>query len=94
MQNFIGQDIQKHSFVAQIARTNQGIVKRVGVVLTIQNTDEGLRLRVGWYDVDVPSTHATESVVKIDNLVLIDPNSLPNNVRRPLDFVKNRGGAR
>jgi hypothetical protein len=91
MLNFVGQDIQKGSFVVQIARTNQGVVKRAGVVLGVTMTDEGSLFRTGWYDRETPNVHAKESSVKIDGLVLIDPNSLPNNIRNILEYVKTRG---
>lgn len=94
MQNFIGQQIRKGDFVIQIARTNQGIVKRAGVVLTIVPQEDGTSLlRTGWYDPDEKIGGATESLVKIDNLVKIDPDTLPAIPRRVLDFVKQRGRA-
>ena len=95
MQNFVGQQIVKRDTVVQIARTNQGIVKRVGVVLGIvPQDDQTSLLRVGWYDPDEKIGGATESTVKIDNLVKIDPETLPVIPRRVLDFVKQRGRAR
>jgi hypothetical protein len=68
-----------------------GVVKRAGVVLGVTMTDEGSLFRTGWYDRETPNVHAKESSVKIDGLVLIDPNSLPNNIRNILEYVKTRG---
>lgn len=93
MHNFAGQDIQKGHFIAQIARTNRGIVRRVGVVLDLTQVEEDLHLRVGWYDPEVPEVNASESVVSVENAVLIDPNTLPNTTRIPLEYVLFRGRA-
>jgi hypothetical protein len=93
MLNFAGQDIQKGTFVVQIARTNQGIVRRVGVVLGVEATPEGSRLRTAWHDQEVEDTSVSESVVSLDNLVRVDPNSLPNTTRYPLEYALLRGRA-
>ena len=94
MLNFAGQDIRRGHFVAQIARTNQGIVKRVGVVLDVAATEEGSRLRTAWYDPEVEDTSASESVVAVDNLVRVDPASLPNTTVTPLEYALLRGRAK
>lgn len=93
MLNFAGQDITTGTFVVQIARTNQGIVRRVGVVLGVNQTTEGLRLRTAWHDPEVEDTSVSESGVTLDNLVKVDPNSLPNTVRYPLEYALLRGRA-
>lgn len=93
MLNFAGQDIRPGHFVVQIARTNQGIVRRTGVVLGVEATSEGSRLRIAWSDPEVEDTSVSESVVSLDNLVLIDPNSIPNTVRYPLEYALLRGRA-
>jgi hypothetical protein len=94
MINFAGQDITKNDYVVQIARTNQGMVRRAGVVLGFEEVEGTLRLRTGWYDPEEQDTYATESVVAIDNLVKVDPNSLPSTTVRPLEFVQQRGRAK
>lgn len=94
MQNFASQQIRKHDFVIQIARTNQGMVQRVGVVLGTVETDQGSRLRVGWYDPTEEETSAMESVVGVDNLIKVDPITLPDTTVRPLGFVLYRGRAK
>jgi hypothetical protein len=93
MLNFAGQDIHKGTFVVQIARTNQGIVRRVGVVLGVEATDEGSRFRTAWSDPEVEDTSVSESIVSLDNLVRIDPNTIPNTVRYPLEYALLRGRA-
>lgn len=93
MQNFAGQEISNRDFVAQVARTNKGIVRRVGVVLGQDWTEEGLRLRTAWYDPEETNTWVSESVVSIDNLVKIDPNTIPNTMRIPLEYARTRGHA-
>ena len=39
MINFAGQDISKNDYVVQISRTNQGMVRRAGVVLGFEEVD-------------------------------------------------------
>ena len=94
MQNFAGQEIDKGIFVVQIARTNQGIVRRVGVVLDVEATEEGSRLRTAWYDPEVEDTNVSESVVSLDNLVRIDPNTVPSTRVVPLAYALLRGRAK
>lgn len=94
MLNFAGQVIDKRTWVAQIARTNQGIVRRVGVVLDVTVDDEGIsHLRTAWYDPETPDVNVMESVVALDNLVAIDPMSLPTTIRVPLEYAVIRGRA-
>lgn len=93
MLNFAGQDILKGTFVVQIARTNQGIVRRVGVVLGVEATDEGSRLRTAWYDPEVEDTSVSESVVSLDNLVRVHPETLPSTTVTPLEYALLRGRA-
>jgi hypothetical protein len=93
MQNWAGQDIQKGHFVVQMGRTSKGVIRRLGVVLSEEQTDDGLRLRVGWYDPEDTVTNASESVVTVDNVVVIDPHSIPTNIRIPLEYVLFRGRA-
>ena len=94
MINFAGQDISNGDFIAQIARTNQGIVRRVGVVLdSHQADDEGIKLRVVWYDPEEANVQVSESSVSIDNLVKIDPATLPWTTVTPLTYAKVRGRA-
>lgn len=93
MQNWAGQDIQKGHFIAQMGRTSKGVIRRIGVVLGEAMTDEGLRLRVGWYDPEDTVTNASESVVTVDNVVVIDQHTIPTTVRIPLEYVLFRGRA-
>jgi hypothetical protein len=94
MRNFAGQEIEKGDFVAQIARTNQGIVRRVGVVLGVEATEEGSRLRTAWHDPEETETSASESSVSLDNLVKIDRMSLPSTTVTPLEYALLRGRAK
>lgn len=94
MRNFVGQEIDKGSFVVQIARTNQGIVRRVGVVLDVEQTPEGSRLRTAWFDPEDHDTSASESVVSLDNLVRVSRESLPNTTVTPLEYALLRGRAK
>lgn len=93
MQNCVGQEVNLGDFVVQIARTNQGMVKRAGVVLGNVLVEENLRLRTAWYDPDEGDTSTTESAVGAENLIKVDPNTLPNTVTRALEFAKGRGRA-
>ena len=93
MLNCVGQDVGPGDYVVQIARTNQGMVKRAGVVLGYVDVEGTLRLRTAWYDRDEAETSATESVVGHENLIKIDWESLPQIVAKVLGYAKIRGRA-
>jgi hypothetical protein len=93
MLNCVGQEVNRGDYVVQIARTNQGMVKRVGVVLGAVMVDETLRLRTAWYDSDYADTSTMESAVGVENLIKVDSKTLPATTVLALEFAKGRGRA-
>jgi hypothetical protein len=93
MQNYFGQQIVKGDTVIQIARTSNGMVRRVGVVLGDAFSPDEIEARVGWYDPEVLDTSVSESVVGYDYIVKVDPQTLPPTMIFPLGYALQRGRA-
>ena len=97
MLNFAGQDIRKGDYIGQVARTNQGMKRRVGVVtgdsvITYRGEDSP-GLRVIWNDFDGETWTLEDGNVLADNVFHIDPKTLGITVQHALAMAVYRGHA-
>lgn len=80
MLNFVGQDIRRGSIIGQVARTNQGMVRRVGVVMGENTIDVkgGPRqhLRVIWATFADNNWETSDAYVLPDNVFVLDGDSI------------------
>lgn len=100
MWNFAGQDIHKGDFVGQIARTNQGMKYRVGVVtrfISVENKDGTTEMyaQVVWAtkDLETEQWELTDGSVRPRDILRIDPYSITPTTAEALRYARQRGHA-
>ncbi|ABE67665.1 hypothetical protein Wildcat_60 [Mycobacterium phage Wildcat] len=99
MLNFAGQQIARNDFIGQVARTNQGLRRRIGVVLgDTMGEYKGQpqpQLRVIWaeYDQTTKRWDISNGVVAPENVFKLEPSTLPPTTVRGLKIAAARGYA-
>ena len=102
MLNFAGQDIAKGDYIGQVARTSQGMKRRVGVVMGYVALDpppkSSIRamvpgFRVIWNAWDGASWTLEDGNVLPENVFHIESSSLGATVRSALEAAHYRGHA-
>ena len=98
MLNFAGQDIQRGDFVGQVARTNQGMRRRVGVVfgtVVVPNDPRGPieQFRVIWATLVDDAWEYSDGNVAPDTVFHIDGDSINYGVFLQLSARAQQGHA-
>lgn len=99
MLNFAGQDVAKGDYIGQVARTNQGMKKRIGVVTGIAQVEVRgepvVHLRVIWdtYDEETGLWELSDNTVDPRYVFKIDRESITHTVAIELGYAAGRGHA-
>ncbi|AJD82132.1 hypothetical protein [Mycobacterium phage Azrael100] len=99
MLNFAGQQIARNDFIGQVARTNQGVRQRIGVVLgdtVVEYKGKNQpQLRVIWasYDPETKRWTITDGTVAPENVFKLEPATLHPTTVRSLKIAAARGYA-
>lgn len=99
MLNFAGQDIRRGDYIGQVARTNQGMKHRVGVVMsTVEVEVKGTpqtHLQVIWAtrDFETGEWDLSDGNVSPTTVFKIDADTITYTTFLALDSARQRGHA-